>query len=92
MTGAPHPKNRRDLAQILKNIEFNITVTADEIVSILNLDEERYESVMVLLRKIQTNIRKSKKNLDQLNTERWNSAIPWEPKSIIIIPLPIILL
>ena len=25
-------------------------------------------------------------NLDQLNTEWWNSAIPWEPKSIIIIP------
>ena len=86
MTEAPLPKNRRDFAQILKNIEFNITVTADEIVSILNLDEERYESVMVLLRKIQTNIRKSKKNLDQLNTEWWNSAIPWEPKSIIIIP------
>ena len=86
MAEAPLPKNRRDLAQILKNNEFNIPVTADEIVSILNLDEERYESVMVLLRKIQTNIRKSKKNLDQLNTEWWNSAIPWQPKSIIIIP------
>ena len=70
----------------MKNNEFNILVTADDIVSILNLDEERYESVMALLRKIQTNIIKSKKNIDQLNTEWWNSEIPREPNSIIIIP------
>ena len=86
MAEATLPKNRRDLAQILKNNEFNILVTADDIVSILNLDEERYESVMALLRKIQTNIIKSKNNIDQLNTEWWNSEIPREPNSIIIIP------
>ena len=81
MAQGPLPENRRDLAHILKNNEFNILVAADEIVSILNLDEERYESVTFLLRKNQNNIRKSKKNVDQLNTEWWNSAIPWEPKS-----------
>ena len=81
MAQGPLPENRRDLAQILKNNEFNILVAADEIVSILNLDEERYESVTFLLRKIQNNIRKSKKFVDQLNNEWWNSAIPWEPKS-----------
>ena len=82
MAEAPLPKNNRDLAQILKYNEFNILITTDQIVSILNLDEGRYQSVTFLLRKIHANIRKSKKNVDQLNTEWWNSAIPWEPKSI----------
>ena len=41
MAQGPLPENRRDLAQILKNNEFNIPVAADEIASILNPDEER---------------------------------------------------
>ena len=79
MAEAPLPKNRRDLAQILKHNEFDIPDTADEIIAILNLDEEKHDSVTFLLKKIQTNIRKSKKNIDLLNTEWWNSALPWEP-------------
>ena len=57
------PENIRDLAQILKNNKFNIPAAADEIVSILNLDEERYESVTFLLRKIQNNIESRRKML-----------------------------
>ena len=79
MAEAPLPKNRRDLAQILKHNEFNIPDTADEIIAILNLDEKKHDSVTFLLKKIQTNIRKSKKNIDLLNTEWWNCALPWEP-------------
>ena len=69
MAEAPLPKNRHDLAQILQNCEFNFPLTADQIISILNFDEERYESITFLLRKIHTNIRKSKENVDQLDTE-----------------------
>ena len=39
MAEAPLPKNRRDIAQILKLKEFNIPDTADEVNSIFNLDE-----------------------------------------------------
>ena len=38
MAEAPLPKNRRDLARILKQNEFNIPDTADEIIAILNVD------------------------------------------------------
>ena len=53
MTEAPLPKNRRDLAQILKHNEFNIPDTADEIIVILDLDEQKHDSVILLLKKIQ---------------------------------------
>ena len=79
MAEAPLSKNHRDFAQILKHNDFNITDTADEIIAILDLDEEKHDSVTFLLKKIQTNIRKSKKNIDLLNTEWKKCALPWEP-------------
>ena len=86
MAEAPLPKNRRDLTQILKQNEFNIPDTADEIIAILNVDEEKHDSVTFLLKRIQSHIRKSKKNVDELNTEWWTCPIPWEPKSLSITP------
>ena len=86
MAEAPQPKNRRDIALILKLNEFNIYDTADEIIAILNLDEEKHDSVTSLLKRIQSQIRKSKKNVDQLNIEWCNCPIPWEPKSLDITP------
>ena len=79
MAGAPLAKGRRDLAQIMKITSSTFSVTADQIVSIKNFDEERYESVTFLLRKIHTNIRKSKKNVDQLNTEWWDPQFHGNP-------------
>ena len=70
----------------MKHNEFNIPDTADEIIAILNLDEEKHDSVTSLLKRIQSQIRKSKKNVDQLNTEWWNCPIPWEPKYLDITP------
>ena len=87
MAEAPPPENRRDIARILKQNGFNIPDTADEIIAILNVDEEKHDSVTFLLKRIQTHIRKSKKNVDELNTEWWTCPIPWEPKSLSIIPL-----
>ena len=69
MAYSSFPKIRRDVAQILKNNEFNIPDTADEILTILNLEEEKYELVCIYLRKIQLNLKKSKKSIDQLNSE-----------------------
>ena len=42
MAEASLPKDRRDLAQILKHNEFNISDTADEIIAILDLDEQKH--------------------------------------------------
>ena len=64
MADSSFPKIRRDVAQILKNNEFNIPDTADEILTILNLEEEKYELVCIYLRKIQLNLKKSKKSLN----------------------------
>ena len=86
MAGAPIPNYRRDIALILKQNEFDIPDTANEIIAILNLDEEKHDSVTSLLKRIQSQIRKSKTNVDQLNTEWWNCPIPWEPKSLDITP------
>ena len=82
MADSSFPKIRRDVAQILKNNEFNIPDTADEILAILNLEGEKYELVCITLRKIQLNLKKSKKIIDQLNSEWWNCEIPWKPMSL----------
>ena len=69
MAEAPLPKKRRDIARILKQNEFNIPDTGDEIMATLNLDEEKPDYNTFLLKKIQTHIRKYNKKVDQLNTE-----------------------
>ena len=45
MAEVPLPKKRRDLARILKQNEFTIPDTADEIIAILKVGEEKHDSV-----------------------------------------------
>ena len=83
MAEGPVLKSRRDLAQILIQNEFDIPCTSSKILELINLDEEKLESVISLLNKLKTNIKKSKKNIvDTLNTEWWNHEIPWRSRSI----------
>ena len=83
MAEGPVLKSRRDLAQILIQNEFDIPCNSSKILELLNLNEEKLESVISLLNKIKTNIKKSKKNIvDTLNTEWWNHEIPWQSRSI----------
>ena len=63
MAEGPVTKSRRDLAQILIQYEFDIPCTSSKILELLNLDEEKLESVISLLNKIKTNIKKVKRTL-----------------------------
>ena len=63
MAEGPVLKSRRDLAQILIQNEFDIPCTSSKILELLYLDEEKLESVISLLNKIKTNIKKVKRTL-----------------------------
>ena len=75
-------KTRRDLAQILTQNEFNIAVTASKVLELLNFDETKLVPITSLLSKIKTNIKRSKRSVDSLNSEWWNHEIPWESNRI----------
>ena len=64
MAEGPIVKMRRDLALILMQNEFDIPVTASKILKLLNLDGEKFESVIFLLNK-----KKSQKIFHSLNAE-----------------------
>ena len=63
MAEAPLPKKRRDLARILKQNEFNIPAAADEIIAILNVDEEKHDSVTFLLKGFKATLENLRKTL-----------------------------
>ena len=75
------PRIRRDLAYILKKNESNIPEAVNEVITLLNIDEELTDSVTSYMRIIQSNLKKAKKSLEQLNNEWWTSEIPWKAKS-----------
>ena len=82
MAEGPILKTRRDFAQILTQNEFNIAVTASKVLEMLNFDEKKLVPITSLLSKIKTNIKRSKKSVDSLNSEWWNHEIPWESNPI----------
>ena len=82
MAEGPILKTRRDLAQILTHNEFNISVTASKVLELLNFDETKLVPITSLLSKIKTNIKRSKRSVDSLNSEWWNHEIPWESNRI----------
>ena len=82
MAEGPILKTRRDLAQILTQNEFNIAVTASKVLELLNFDETKLVPITSLLYKIKTNIKRSKRSVDSLNSEWWNHEIPWESNRI----------
>ena len=82
MAEGPILKTRRDLAQILAQNEFNITVTASKVLELLNLDETKLVTITSLLSKIKMNIKRYKRSVDSLNSEWWNHEIPWESNPI----------
>ena len=77
MAEGPILKTRRDLAQILTQNEFNIAVTASKVLELLNFAETKLVPITSLLSKIKTNITRSKRSVDSLNSEWWNHEIPW---------------
>lgn len=68
MAEGPILKTRRDLAQILAQNEFNITVTASKVLELLNLDETKLVTITSLLSKIKMNIKRYKRSVDSLNS------------------------
>ena len=68
MAEGPILKTRRDLAQILAQNEFNITVTASKVLELLNLDETKLVTITSLLSKIKVNIKRYKRSVDSLNS------------------------
>ena len=80
MAEVSFPRNRRDFAYILKKNEFNIPEAVNEVITLLNIEEELTDSVASYMRIVQSNLKKSKKSVDQLNSEWWISEIPWQAK------------
>ena len=74
------PRNRRNLANILRVKDNKIPETVDEVVSILNIEEDLRDSVTSYVKIVQATLKKSKKSPDQLTNEWWTSVIPWEPR------------
>ena len=84
MAEGPILKTRRDLAQILAQNEFSITVTASKVLELLNLDETKLVTITSLLSKIKMNIKRYKRSVDSLNSEWWNHEIPWINSGLLI--------
>ena len=74
------PRNRPDLANILRVKDNKIPETVDEVVSILNIEEDLRDSVTSYVKIVQATMKKSKESPDQLTNEWWTSVIPWEPR------------
>ena len=74
------PRNRRDLANILRVKDNKIPETVDEVVNLLNIEEDLRDSVTPYVKIAQATLKKSKKSPDQLTNEWWTSVIPWEPR------------
>ena len=64
------PQTRLDLSEILKKL-------AQEIVKILGLEYEKYKSVCAQLVKVNEQLKISRKSLDTLNGDWWDTPIPW---------------
>ena len=80
MAEVSFPRNRRDFAFILKKNEFNIPEAVNEVITLFNIEEELTNSVTSYIRIVQPNLKKSKKSVDQSNSEWWTSEIPWQAK------------
>ena len=64
----------------MKKNEFNIPEAVNEVITLLNIEKELTDSVISYMRIDQSNLKKAKKSLDQLNNEWILSEIPWESK------------
>ena len=73
------PHTRLDLAEILHRHDSDIPTAAQEIVKILGLEQEKYKSVCTQLAKVNEQHKKSRKFLDVLKEEWWDTPIPWSP-------------
>ena len=80
MAEVSFPRNRRDFVHILKNNEFNIPEAVNEVIALLNIEEELTDSFTSYIILVQSNFKKAKKSLDQLNNEWWTSQIPCDAK------------
>ena len=54
------PRNRRDLANILRVKDNKIPETVDEVVNILNIEEDLRDSVTSYVKIVQATLKKSK--------------------------------
>ena len=82
MAEVSFPRTRRDFVYILKKNEFNIPEAVNEVITLLNIEEELTDSVTSYMRIVQSNFKRAKKSLDQLNNDWWTSEIPWEAKPV----------
>ena len=74
------PRNRRDLANILRVQDNKVPETVDEVINILNIEEDLRESVTSYVKIVQVTLKKSKKPPHQLVSGWWTSVIAWEPR------------
>ena len=65
------PRKRRDFDYILKKNGFNIPEDINEVITLLNNEEVLTYSVTSYMRIVQSNYKKAKNSLDQLNNEWW---------------------
>ena len=73
------PKTRLDLAKLLKQHDFDVTLAVNEVQRILQLDNDKRKSIFSLYSEINDNLKKNKKSFDHLNDAWWNAEIPWVP-------------
>ena len=82
MAEVSFPRTRRDFVYILKKNEFDILEAVNEVITLLNIEEELTDSVTSYMRIVQSNFKRPKNSLDQLNNDWWTSEIPWEAKPV----------
>ena len=69
------PQTRLDFARILKENDNNISQTIVKLEEYFELDLAKRDSLHGILSRIRDTVRKSKKSLDSIGGEWWNSAV-----------------
>ena len=69
------PQTRLDFARILKENDNNISQTIVRLEEYFELDLAKRDSLHGILSRIRDTVRKSKKSLDSIGGEWWNSAV-----------------
>ena len=69
------PQTRLDFARILKENDNNISQTIVKLEEYFELDLAKRDSLHGILSRIRDTVRKSKKSLDSMGGEWWNSAV-----------------
>ena len=75
------PKTRRYIAKFLKENDYNILKTLNQLEEYFALDKGKRNSLLSMLQRIRENSKKSKKSIDTLIGDWWDYSLNFEPNS-----------